>query len=333
MGCGMLFPTKGCTTRHPENKMKTVYQKNMMKHQHLPILLACASALTLTIASAQRGRPAGGPPAFFQALPEIYGILEAADVNNDNQLDADEQSVLVEAMKDGTLTKPEWVRGAPDGVEVTHANITSRLALVYATLAPFDADDNGEMTLEELGTIRAAVMSGQITPPFGRGGNQGGRRFGPPQGTTAAEHPEEVPAFADRLPEIYETLSAADANQDGTLDAAEQAVLAGAMEDGTLTKPEGLPQAPEGIEVSPDQIVKRLSAMYARLFKLDANVTGTLEEEELASIQNTAQRPGRPQAGSRSGRPQGSGRPNASTQSGRPGGRSLGGARPARPQR
>ena len=85
-------------------------------------LLACAGAWTLTSTNAQQGRPAGrtpsfvtgaqasgrpaggppagisgrpsngrpagGPPAFVQALPGIYGVLEAADVDGDNQLDA-----------------------------------------------------------------------------------------------------------------------------------------------------------------------------------------------------------------------------------------------------
>lgn len=304
-----------------------------MKHQHLAILLAFASVITITTAIAQRGRPAGGPPAFVKALPETFGILAAADANNDNQLDSDEQGILVEAMNDGTLQKPEWVPDAPEGVIVSKEMIAKRLAGLYATLAPFDADDNDELTRRELGAVRGALMSGKITPPFRRGGPQGGRPFGPPQGGNGNGRPEGAPSFTKNLPEVYAILSAADADDDGQLDATEKSELIQAIEDGTLSKPEGLPEPPEGVEITTEQIVSRLAGLYTRISKLDANNNGLLEESEIASMRDKAQRPGRPQRGFRSGRPEEAGRPNASSRSSRFGGRSLGGARPTRPQR
>ena len=283
------------------------------------------------------GRPAGGPPAFVQALPEIYGVLEAADVNGDNQLDADEQAVLLSAMLDGTLTKPEWLPTPPEGVEVPAEAITQRMAGLYGTIAPFDANNDGELTRDELGAFRAAAMSGEIEMPSGgqgkRGGAQGGRPFGPPQGAGRGQRPDEVPAFAENLPAAFAILSAADADQNGTLSADEQATLVEAIKDGTISKPEGLPTAPEGVNPSPENVVKRLAGMYTRLQRLDINENGLLEEDELSAMSDRSQRPGRPQSGFRGGRPEGAGRPDASTQSNRGGRRPFEGSRPGRPQR
>jgi len=336
--------------------MKTFKQsKAMKKTSHtLLALLAGAGAWTLTSTIAQQGRPAGGPPsfvtggqasgrpaggppAFVQALPEIYGVLEAADVNGDNQLDTDEQAVLLSAMQDGTLTKPEWLPTLPEGVEVPAEAITQRMAGLYGVIAPFDANNDGELTREELGKFRAAAMSGEIDMPFGgpgkRGGAQGGRPFGPPQGAVRGERPDEAPAFAENIPAAFAILSAADADNDGTLSADEQATLVEAIKDGTITKPEGLPTAPEGVNPSPENVVKRLASMYARLQDLDTNENGLLEESELAAMRDRSQRPGRPKSGFRRGRPEGAGRPDASTRSNRTGRRPFEGSRPGRPQR
>ena len=317
-------------------------------------LLAGAGAWTLTSTTAQQGRPAGGPPAFITGaqssgrpaggppafarfLPEIYGVLEAADVNGDNQLDTDEQTVLLSAMQDGTLTKPEWLPTAPEGVTIPHEAIAQRMAGLYGVIAPFDTNNDGELALDELGALRAAAMSGEIEMPFGgpvgRGGARGGRPFGPTQGAGRGERPDGAPAFAENLPAAFAILSAADADQDGTLNAEEQAALVEAIEDGTITKPEGLPTAPEGVNPSPENVVKRLAGMYARLQRLDINENGLLEEDELSAIRDRSQGPERPQAGFRGGRPQGSGRPDASTQSGRIGRGPFGSSRPGRPQR
>jgi len=182
------------------------------------------------------------------------------------------------------------------------------MAGIYGTIAPFDANNDSELTRDELGAFHAAAMSGEIDLPLGgpgkRGGAQGGRPFGPPHGAGRGERPDEAPAFAENIPVAYAILSAADADQDGTLSADEQATLVEAIKDGIISKPEGLPAAPEGINPSPENVIKRLAGMYARLQRLDSNENGLLEEDELAAMRDRSQRPERPRSGSRPGRPQ-----------------------------
>lgn len=304
-----------------------------MKHQpKLLLTLACVASLTLTTSWAQRGRPTGGPPAFAQALPEVYGILEAADADGNDQLDAEEQAILIEAMQDGTLSKPEWVPDAPEGVIATHEGIVKRLTRLYSELAPYDADDNGAFEGDELNTLRGAFMTGKVGIPF-RGahkngnGLRGGKPFGPPHGFG---RPEGIPPFASAIREMYAKMTAIDTNNDGNLDETEQEILGAAIEEGILTQPEGLPQPPEGVEISTEDLVKRLSGFYARLSILDTNDNGKLDEEELQTIRNVIQRPDGFENRFRSGKPEGSRRPASSNRSNRSGRRAFGGSRPSR---
>lgn len=321
-----------------------------MKHQpKLFFTLACVASLTLTSSWAQRGRPtggppagfnserpAGGPPAFAQALPEVYGILEAADADGNNQLDAEERAVLIEAMQDGTLSKPEWVPDAPEGVIATHESVAKKLSDLYTALAPYDADDNGALEGDELSSLRRAFMTGKIRVPF-RGaqaagnGRRGRRPFEPPHGIDADKgRPEGNPPFASAIPEMYANIAAIDTNNDGKLDEAEQDALTAAINDGTLTKPEGLPQPPEGVEISTEDLLQRLSGLYARFSKLDTNDNGKLDEEELEGIRKGIQRPGGSEGRFRNGRPQGRGRPEGATRSNRSGRHPFEGSRPSR---
>ncbi len=325
----------------------------MKQHITIHFSLACAATIALTSALAQPGRPgggpppgvgqsflaqrqAGGPPAFAQALPEVYGILEAADADGNNLLDEKEQAILVEAMEDRTITKPEWVPDAPEGVIATKSGIAKKLAGLYAGLAPFDKDDNGALEGEELGSLRGAFMSGKLRIPFrgaymaGRGPRRG-KPINPPAGIGAInERPEGVSAFRSALPEIYANLSTVDENNDGQLNAEEKNVLAQAIESGTFTKPEGLPKPPEGVEVSTEDIVHRLASLYARISELDTNENGTLEEAEIQSMRNAIRRPDGSERRFGRGRPQGRGRPDNSTRSNRSGKRPFEGTRPTR---
>ncbi len=102
-----------------------------------------------------------------------------------------------------------------------------------------------------------------------------GRPSGRPSGV-----PNGPPAFVTDLPERFAVLVLADTNSDKKLDEGEVKELAGAIADGVLKRPEGLPNPPDGVEISPEAVAVKLARFYESFAPYDVNNNGELEDEE-----------------------------------------------------
>lgn len=96
--------------------------------------------------------------------------------------------------------------------------------------------------------------------------------------------PDGPPPFVKELPARFAILAAADANADKLLDEAEMTELEDAIADGTLTKPEWLPNPPENVVIPAAAVAKNLARFYEAYAPFDANNNGTLEDNEKITI-------------------------------------------------
>ena len=142
--------------------------KIMIKPFVAAVLVGILSSANSTQAEdrAQGGFAPSGPPAFIRDLPNRFGVLVAADVNRDRQLDVDELAALAAALEDGSIERPEGLPVPPEGMAIPYDLIALKLGEVYEALAPYDSDLDGELTQEERFAIFSAIMSGELEPPF-----------------------------------------------------------------------------------------------------------------------------------------------------------------------
>ncbi len=134
----------------------------------------CATAIAQDHRGGRPGGPPEGPPdgppeAGANAvahLTELYAMLAPFDTNEDNQLDATETAALAAAITAGTLKGPP-PPVHPDGFQPKPEMIAHHLAEMYATLAPYDADQNGVLDATEQAALKAAIDSGKLPRPGG----------------------------------------------------------------------------------------------------------------------------------------------------------------------
>jgi Ca2+-binding EF-hand superfamily protein len=126
-------------------------------------------------------------------LATNYAALAVYDTNHDGTLDTNEQAAVAEALANGTLQLPGPGRG-PDGQSPPTPSaqaakkIAKNLAALYAALAPYDTDKNGQLDSEEQAAVAAALANGTLKLPR-PGGPPGGPPSdggGPPPGDTNA---------------------------------------------------------------------------------------------------------------------------------------------------
>lgn len=129
-----------------------------------------------------QGRPGSGPgqrPA--DANPPIatmtaaYATAAPFDTNKDGSLDATEQAALSKAIADGKVSLPT----PPNGGQPNAQGGAARLAMMYATLAAYDANKDGQIDATEQASIEQAIKDGKLRRPGGQGGRGG--PGGPPQ--------------------------------------------------------------------------------------------------------------------------------------------------------
>lgn len=138
----------------------------------------------------ERGR--GGftnrPPAITAAvIAANYASVAVYDANKDGTLDTTEQAAVAQALVDGKLQPPGPPRG-PGGEnrpaitsEMAQHGAT-RTAAMYAAVAPYDTDKNGQLSDAEQANVTAALANGTLNLPMQRGpggGMRGGPRGGP----------------------------------------------------------------------------------------------------------------------------------------------------------
>lgn len=110
------------------------------------------------------GPPDGPPPAGADAvkhLTEIYAMIAPFDVNVDDQLDATETAALATAITNGTVKKPAHPK-PPKGAKPKPGMIANHLAELYATIAPYDADQDGALDATEQTALQDAIDNGEL---------------------------------------------------------------------------------------------------------------------------------------------------------------------------
>ena len=148
-------------------------------------LAFCTSSL------AQPGGPGRGPSGHQPQAPSVamlatnYAALAPFDTNHDGMLDTNEQAAVAQALADGTLQLPGPGRG-PDGQSRPTPSaddakrIAKHLAALYAALAPYDTDKNGQLDTSEQAVVAAALANGTLKLP--RPDRPRGDGGGPPPG-------------------------------------------------------------------------------------------------------------------------------------------------------
>lgn len=264
----------------------------------IQLSLAALVAASLPL-EAQRVRPLGvtvgdNPNAETQAGPPAEGARRGRPlgVTVGRPSDADSES---DAARPGG--RPPAGRPDPD-------SSAERLAGLYASVRPFDANSDGKLDDKETDAVAKAIVEGKLRPGAPKGRGPGGR---PEVSEDRAGH------AADRIAEGYAALSPFDKNKDGQLNEDESAAVKKAIADGTLDLPHrghgrGGPGArghekPEG-GVSHAEEREKILATY------DTNKDGKLDEKERAALRADVEAgkielPGRP---GRSGRGRGPGR-------------------------
>jgi hypothetical protein len=137
-----------------------------------------AVAIAQDQTAAPRPRPHRGPPGdpaqMVAHLSAAYAKFAPFDENKDGRLDETELEVLAEAIAAGTVQPPEH-RGPPPGVTPDPKLIVHRLAGMFATVAPYDANQDGKLDETEQAALKTAIENGELPRP---GGPRGGRPHG-----------------------------------------------------------------------------------------------------------------------------------------------------------
>ncbi len=97
----------------------------------------------------------------------------------------------------------------------------------FATVAPFDANQDGQLDATERATLAKAMAEGTVQAPAHRT---------PPAGITPSPR-----MIINQIATLYSLVAPFDANHDGSLDENEQGALAAASKRGELPRPGGPP--------------------------------------------------------------------------------------------
>jgi hypothetical protein len=138
--------------------------------------------LTTAFAQGRHGGPPGGPPGghpggppdgpppsgadVVKHLTEMYAIIAPFDVNVDDQLDATETTALATAITKGTVKGLPHPM-SPKGDKPKPEMIAKHLAEMYATIAPYDTDQDGVLDATEQAALKADIDSGKLPCPDG----------------------------------------------------------------------------------------------------------------------------------------------------------------------
>ena len=115
--------------------------------------------------------PAGAPGAAVQHLTEAFAKVAPFDANRDGQLDAAEREALGDAIADGTVQAPAH-RTPPPGATPNAEKILHRIAGMYASVAPYDANHDGTLNETEQTALKTALENGDLPRPGGPRGER-----------------------------------------------------------------------------------------------------------------------------------------------------------------
>ena len=122
-------------------------------------------------------------------LATNYASLASYDANHDGQLDSTEQAAVAQALVNGKLQPPGPPRGPEGGTPPTPTaemaqHIAAQMATVYAAIAPYDVNHDGQLDETEQAAVTTAMQNGTLRLPMmrGPGGGMRGHQGGGPDG-------------------------------------------------------------------------------------------------------------------------------------------------------
>ena len=135
--------------------------------------LAMTGALGLAIcgfalAQVHDGRPSTGgateehpdPAAVVEHLSKFFPSIAAFDTNKDGKLDATEKQALAKAIADGTLQIPAHT--PPHGEKPSPEMLVNHIAEMYARVAAYDTNHDGQLDAAEQAALKAAIEKGEF---------------------------------------------------------------------------------------------------------------------------------------------------------------------------
>ena len=97
----------------------------------------------------------GDAASLAKHLTEVFPQIAAFDTNKDGQLDEAEKEALGKAIADGTLQLPAHT--PPHGVKPTAEMMLNHIAEMYARVAPYDANHDGQLEESEQAALKSAI--------------------------------------------------------------------------------------------------------------------------------------------------------------------------------
>jgi hypothetical protein len=104
----------------------------------------------------------GDPAAIAEHLGEVFPQVAAFDANKDGKLDDAEKEALGKAIADGKLQLPQ--HALPHGGKPTPEMMLNHITEMYAHVATYDANHDGQLDANEKAALKSAIETGQFAP-------------------------------------------------------------------------------------------------------------------------------------------------------------------------
>ena len=101
------------------------------------------------------------PAALVEHLSKFFPSIAAFDTNKDGKLDATEKQALAKAIADGKLELPAHT--PPHGEKPTPEMMVNHIVDMYARVAVYDVNHDGQLDAAEQATLKAAIEKGEFS--------------------------------------------------------------------------------------------------------------------------------------------------------------------------
>lgn len=204
----------------------------------------CLAILCIGTAQAQRG-PGGpegrqGPPPFLQGIGDQFAAVAKADLNNDQQIDADELEALSASIEAGDFEMPERGPRGPRGEEADRPQRGPRGENAdRPQRGPRGENADRPQRGPRGGQAQRPQRGFQSERPQRGPGGERGERPQRPEGFTGERPDADPDRIAERMASMYNAFAQYDADANGSLDEQEVESLLNAIRDGDVDLPRG----------------------------------------------------------------------------------------------
>jgi hypothetical protein len=102
------------------------------------------------------------PAAVVEHLSKFFPSIASFDTNKDGKLDETEKQALAKAIADGTLQLPAHT--PPNGVKPSPEKMVNHIVDMYARVAIYDTNHDGQLDAAEQAALKAAIEKGEFVP-------------------------------------------------------------------------------------------------------------------------------------------------------------------------